>query len=76
MITSDRLGCDLGNFRAALDWSLACAEEDALYGLRLFGSIWEFWFQTYPTEGGAIAERALVCASARHQDPPSNRVVL
>ncbi|HEU5100840.1 MAG TPA: tetratricopeptide repeat protein [Roseiflexaceae bacterium] len=68
MITSERLGRELGNFRAALDWSLTQAEEDALYGLRLFGSIWELWWLRYPTEGGAIAERALACASARHQD--------
>jgi predicted ATPase/transcriptional regulator with XRE-family HTH domain len=64
----DQLGRELGNFRAVLDWSLAADDDDALYGLRLFGSIWELWFLRYSTEGGAIAERALVGASARHQD--------
>ena len=52
MITSERLGRELGNLRAALDWSLARpAEEDALYGLRLFGSIWELWWLRYPSRG-------------------------
>jgi predicted ATPase len=68
LITSERIGYELGNFRAMLDWSLAADDDDALYGLRLFGSIWKFWFARYPTERGAIAERALACASARHQN--------
>jgi predicted ATPase/class 3 adenylate cyclase len=72
--TSEQIGGQLGNFRAALDWSLARGDEDALYGLRLFGSLWELWFTRYPIEGSAIAERALACASARDQDLVAARI--
>jgi predicted ATPase len=66
--TSERIGCELGNIRAALDWSLARpADDDALYGLRLFGSTWELWFSRYPTEGQAIAEHAFTAAWAAGQ---------
>jgi predicted ATPase/transcriptional regulator with XRE-family HTH domain len=75
LITSELLGRELGNFRAMLDWSLARpADEDALYALQLFGSMWELWFHNYRSEGGAIAERALACASARRQDLVAARI--
>jgi predicted ATPase/transcriptional regulator with XRE-family HTH domain len=75
LITSERFGRELGNFRAALDWSLARpADEDALYGLRLFGGIWLLWYLRYPSEGGAIAERALAHASAGRQDLVAARI--
>jgi predicted ATPase/class 3 adenylate cyclase len=72
--TSERIGRELGNFRAALDWSLARSDQDAQYGLWLFGSVWELWFHRYPTEGGAIVERALASASACHQDIVAARI--
>jgi predicted ATPase/transcriptional regulator with XRE-family HTH domain len=68
-ITSERLTRELGNIRAVLNWSFACpAGEDVLYGLRLFGSVWEVFWLRYSIEGSAIAERALACASAHRQD--------
>jgi tetratricopeptide (TPR) repeat protein len=67
-VRSEQIARELDNVRAALAWSLARPDEDARYGLRLFGSLWELWYVRYPREGGAIAERALACASAGRQD--------
>jgi predicted ATPase/transcriptional regulator with XRE-family HTH domain len=65
---SAELARELGNVRAALAWSLARHDEDARYGLRLFGSMWEIWFLRYEIEGETIAERVVACASAQPQD--------
>lgn len=59
----DRLEGELGNLRAALDWSLRCArEEDAEVGLRLAGALWRVcYLRGHYGQGRAWLEAALSC---------------
>jgi predicted ATPase/DNA-binding CsgD family transcriptional regulator len=52
----DKLGCELDNFRAALDWSVGGA--DRVLGLRLAAALERFWWKYY-AEGLRWTERAL-----------------
>ncbi|NWF78658.1 MAG: tetratricopeptide repeat protein [Chloroflexi bacterium] len=62
----DRIESELDNIRAALAWSKASAEDQAI-GLRLAGLLWRFWeMRGYITEGRTWLEGLLV---ARHTLP-------
>ncbi len=64
----DLLEADLGNLRAAFDWTLVRSTDpvDAGRGLRLVGALWYFWFQRGLTgEARRWLARALDQASDR-----------
>src|SRR5262249_53099912 len=65
----DELEAEHDNFRAALAWYRA-APDGAADGLRLAGTLWEFWYlRGYNSEGRDWLEGAL----ARGEGPPAAR---
>jgi predicted ATPase/class 3 adenylate cyclase len=66
----DELEAEHDNFRAALGW-YRVAPDGAADGLRLAGTLWEFWYlRGYNSEGRDWLEGAL----ARGEGPPAARV--
>ena len=59
----DRLESDVGNFRAALEWTLE--HGSAELGLRLGGALWRFWFaRDFLSEGRDWLSRILAAPGA------------
>ncbi len=69
----DRLEGELGNFRAALKWSLASGDAtpgDADVGLRLAGALWQFcYLRGYYGEGAGWLEEALAIDKTSESAP-------
>jgi predicted ATPase/DNA-binding CsgD family transcriptional regulator len=67
----DRLEGELGNLRAALAWSLECADaEDAEAGIRLSGALWRLcYLRGHYGQGRAWLEAALSCEAPSAREP-------
>ncbi len=71
----DRLEVDVGNLRAALDWSESRPEQIEA-GLRLGGSLWRFWFNRgHLTEGWERLARLLAVAAPEQVSRSSARAL-